>query len=78
MWFLAQLQNAMIIMANAVYFKGDWAVPFSPALTKSLPFHISETSTKNVDMMSRRGEYNYGTIDPLNAKYIEIPYKVKY
>ncbi|KAK0178590.1 hypothetical protein PV327_007468 [Microctonus hyperodae] len=62
-------------MANAVYFKGEWAEEFPAYATKSHPFHISETSTKNVDMMSRRAKYNWGPINQFNAKYIELPYK---
>ncbi|KAK0083851.1 hypothetical protein PV325_008097 [Microctonus aethiopoides] len=71
----AHIQNAQMIMANAVYFKGEWADSFPTYLTKSKPFHISETSTKNVDMMSITGEYNWGPISQLGAKYLEIPYK---
>lgn len=67
-----------MIMANAVYFKGKWAKKFNPNLTRPLPFHVSETTTKNVDMMYRNGDYNWGVINDLNAKYIELPYEVNY
>ncbi|KAK0170430.1 hypothetical protein PV328_010995 [Microctonus aethiopoides] len=69
------VKSAVMIMANAVYFKGKWAKKFNPNLTRPLPFHVSETTTKNVDMMYRNGDYNWGVINDLNAKYIELPYE---
>ncbi|KAK0162040.1 hypothetical protein PV327_008413 [Microctonus hyperodae] len=69
------VKSAVMIMANAVYFKGKWANKFNANLTRPLPFYINETATKNVDMMYRNGNYNWGTINDLNAKYIELPYE---
>ena len=30
-----------LVLANAIYFKGNWASPFAPKLTRLAPFHVT-------------------------------------
>lgn len=40
-----------MVIANAVYFKGDWAQPFKEAQTKDLPFILGDGKKLDVKMM---------------------------
>lgn len=41
----------VMYLINAIYFKGDWTVPFDPDNTQSSPFYLPDGSSKEVDMM---------------------------
>jgi serpin B len=43
--------NAVLYLANAVYFKGDWALPFTPQLTQKQPFTKADGTKLDVQMM---------------------------
>ncbi len=43
--------DSRLVLTNAVYFKGSWASPFSPGLTRSEPFFLRGGGTKQVQMM---------------------------
>ena len=65
-----------MVLVNAVYFKGTWAKKFRAGLTRTRPFHIDATTVKNVPTMYRSGSYRYGELPEVNAKFVELPYKV--
>ena len=65
-----------LVLANAVYFKGQWKDKFDPKSTSDIPFHTSKVEVKNVPTMYRQGKYKYGVLVDLNAKFVVIPYKV--
>ena len=72
-----QLQSDTgMVLANAAYFRGYWAEQFDPTLTKSRFFFVKGTIPKNVPTMKRYGMYRSGELLDLNARYIELPYKV--
>lgn len=48
-------QNTALVLANAIYFKGDWAMPFDPKKTKEEIFHTA-TGKAKVPMMR---QYDY-------------------
>ena len=68
--------DTALVLVNAVYFKGNWAYKFDDALTKPLPFHVDATTVKDVPTMFRSGLYCYGELPQVNAKFVELPYKV--
>lgn len=54
-----------LLITNAVYFKGDWAKPFNPSSTRSQPFHLANSRSKDVAMMHQwNGDSaSYGAFD---------------
>jgi serpin B len=48
-----------LVLTNAIYFKGNWAVPFNKNATHDEPFHLSANEESKVPMMHRTGEYGY-------------------
>lgn len=47
------------LIANAVYFQGDWQTPFDPSLTQLLPFHLPSGERPEVPIMYRSGSFQY-------------------
>lgn len=43
-----------LVLCDAIYFKGDWAVKFDPQETRPEPFFVASNRTVTVPMMSRR------------------------
>ena len=61
-----------LVLANAIYFKGNWKTQFQPDRTKDAPFHVSPTRVVQVPMMSQKENYNYADLGTLSM--IELPY----
>lgn len=47
--------DVMVVLANAVYFLGEWTTQFDPAATRDGPFRLSDGTTVEVPMMHRTG-----------------------
>ena len=63
----------VMLLLNAVYFKGDWEYPFNPDKTYSGLFGSAKAKQKKVEMMTQVHQFNYH-IDK-TAEAIELPYK---
>ncbi|KAK9499150.1 hypothetical protein O3M35_003652 [Rhynocoris fuscipes] len=66
--------DSRMIIFNALYFRGNWSVPFTKKAKKEA-FYLSETEKKQVEMVSSEGEFEYGQIAELDATAIELPYQ---
>jgi serpin B len=64
--------DAMMYLINAVYFKGIWVSKFDKKETEKEDFHLSDGTTRKVDMMRQRASFNYAEDE--NAAYLELPY----
>lgn len=68
-----QIDPAQVLfLINAVYFKGDWTVPFNPDETREQAFQLPDGSTKQQPMMSQQGNYAYYETDQFQA--VSLPY----
>ena len=64
-----------LVLANAIYFKGLWAQPFSPTNTSSQLFHISSINQVDVALMHQPSvSVNY--LDTGQFQAVELPYGV--
>ena len=61
-----------LVLANAIYFKGSWAVPFPAAATRPLPFHLSATNQVQAPLMHHVDSFGYMEDSDLQA--VELPY----
>ncbi len=68
-------QDTKAVLVNALYFKGDWAVPFDERFTQDSEFHVSNDKQVQVKMMYRSGEYKYSRKE--NYDLIELQYSSK-
>ena len=61
-----------LVLANAVYFKGDWADPFKKADTSDQPFLKADGSKASLPLMARTGRYRHAQLDGFQV--LELPY----
>ena len=62
-----------LVLANAVYFKGDWKYPFKPSGTYPGKFHMTPDATAPVRLMCQTDHFSYAETDSLQV--IQLPYK---
>lgn len=68
-------QNSNMVLASAVYFMGQWSVPFNASATRRAPFTDSEGQIiGEVNMMYKRFPYPLTNFRQLQARAIELPY----
>ncbi|XP_063991096.1 antichymotrypsin-2-like [Diachasmimorpha longicaudata] len=65
--------NTVLVLANALYFSGEWVQPFEEARPRD--FYVSENVVKSVSMMIRYGNALHGNLPALKANFIQLPYK---
>ena len=68
--------KTMMILVNAIYFKGSWSNPFEERRTKKRNFHLLGGSIKQTDMMHLDGKtfkYLYNPFG-LECSTLELPY----
>ena len=51
--------NTLMIILNAVYFKGEWTSKFNSHVTKKLPFYNFGSEEKEIDTMTQIAHFNY-------------------
>jgi serine protease inhibitor len=61
-----------LILLDAIYFKGDWIVPFDKKLTHDMPFTLGNGQTVTHPRMSRTGEFEYFEDEMCQA--VRLPY----
>jgi serine protease inhibitor len=61
-----------LVLANVVFFQGDWTRAFDPTLTQPAAFTRVDRSSTSVPMMHRAGAFRYGTVR--GAQVLELPY----
>lgn len=66
-------ERTRLILANALYFKGQWADAFKPAATRDQPFTRADGSKKPVPLMHRVDDYRHAQLDGFQV--LELPYK---
>jgi serpin B len=62
-----------LVLTNAIYFKGDWAVEFDKKETTDSLFKISADKEVTVPLMYQKGDFKYAQEDKLQI--LELPYK---
>ena len=64
--------RTLIVLINAIYFKGSWQKEFDKSATRDSIFHLSDGSEKQVSMMHRTGAYPY--FRGSNFEAAQLPY----
>lgn len=66
--------NTAMVLANAIYFKGNWQKQFKEEHTKERPFKISKTETKPVQMMYQSANFKLTYIGEIFTQILVLPY----
>ncbi|RZF34946.1 hypothetical protein LSTR_LSTR010038 [Laodelphax striatellus] len=67
--------ETVMVLINAIHFKGDWKKAFEKEMTMKEKFYLDESKTVDVDMMHITNDYNFFHDEKLKAKFLEMPYK---
>jgi serpin B len=62
-----------LVLANAIYFKGDWARQFKAAATHPAPFTLADGATVEVPMMAQT--HRFGLAEEADFQALELPYQ---
>jgi len=62
-----------LVLTNAIYFNGKWALPFAKKDTHDEPFTLLDGSTVSVPMMSQTKTFKYAEGD--GYQVVELPYR---
>lgn len=71
-------ENTLLLLLNAIYFKGFWTNPFNKALTKKGPFYLNSKTMVDVTLMTTYNNFKISNLESLNSRLISLPYEVKY
>lgn len=69
------LEEAILLLTNAIYFKGKWQVAFPKNKTIRAGFYVEPDRVINTPFMRVLDQYYYHESTLLEAKIIRIPYK---
>jgi serine protease inhibitor len=64
--------STVLVLTNAIYFKGDWASQFKKEQTKEAPFAVRPNEKVLVPMMNQEGLFKYMNDGDFQA--LELPY----
>ncbi|MBI2345514.1 MAG: serpin family protein [Deltaproteobacteria bacterium] len=64
--------EAILVLVNAIYFKGKWGEPFDREATQERPFTLPNSAQKHLPMMTQSDEYWYSSNKEMQA--IKLPY----
>lgn len=73
-----QLQQAVVVLLNAIYFKAEWRRTFDAAETAEAPFFVPVASTvrsERAAFMHTTAPFFYLQSGPLGASVLRLPYK---
>ena len=65
--------DTRLVITNAVYFKANWTLRFSPSETHNDTFTLPSGRKVIIPMMTRLGRFNYAETDEFQA--VELPYE---
>jgi serpin B len=65
--------GTVLVLTNAIYFKGDWKIKFEKSDTKREDFAISTKNKVMVDMMHLKEDFKY--YEDSNSQILGLPYK---
>ncbi|KAM9228567.1 heterochromatin-associated protein MENT-like [Leptosomus discolor] len=66
--------RTVLVLVNAIYFKGNWEKKFLEKNTCEMPFRLSKTKIKPVQMMFLRDTFLILRETTMKFKIIELPY----
>jgi serpin B len=66
--------NSIIVLANAIYFKGTWKTQFEPRNTAKKTFFVGQNEHRSVDMMHGRFNATSGDNLELGCKVLRVPF----
>ncbi|XP_060118312.1 uncharacterized protein LOC132589564 [Heteronotia binoei] len=70
--------DILMVLLNYISFKGRWEKPFDHELTKERDFFVDANTTVKVNMMYRKGYYDFLRDEELSCWVVKVPYEGDY
>ncbi|XP_077209521.1 leukocyte elastase inhibitor-like [Paroedura picta] len=67
--------STVLVLVNAIYFKGKWLSKFKEKFTTELPFWVTKVKSKNVPMMFQHGTFKWARIQDSPFQVLELLYE---
>uniref|UniRef100_J3KYL9 Serpin domain-containing protein n=1 Tax=Oryza brachyantha TaxID=4533 RepID=J3KYL9_ORYBR len=67
--------TTVVVLANAVYFKGTWSLPFDPSATFHAPFHLLDGTAVRAPFMTTRIPFDRHVAAFPGFTALKLPYK---
>ncbi|XP_075128081.1 serpin B11-like [Leptodactylus fuscus] len=68
-------ESSVMVLANALYFKGQWQEKFDEKNTEVGTFYVNQNEKKTCLMMTRSGKYKCATLPEMKSKVVVMPYQ---
>ena len=65
--------DTAVVLTNAIYFKGDWTLPFTAERTSTQPFYNAIGRASSVQMMRQQSYFDY--YEDKHIQVVQLPYK---
>ncbi|XP_066102638.1 serpin B11 isoform X2 [Saccopteryx bilineata] len=66
--------SSVMVLVNAIYFKGQWQNKFQEKETITTPFHLGEGKSVTVEMMCQTGMFKLAVLKDPPMQVLELPY----
>jgi serine protease inhibitor len=73
----ASFYNSLIaVIANTIYFKGEWTYAFDPTLTAAAPFTLGNGTQVSAELMNQTATFDYfqGSLQGTTFQAVRLPY----
>ncbi|TDH13390.1 hypothetical protein EPR50_G00057050 [Perca flavescens] len=70
--------NTVMYLISYIYYRGKWATPFDPKLTKQDDFNLDENTKVPVPMMNLEDDFYTYHNDQLNTTVLQLPFSGSY
>lgn len=65
--------DTAVVLTNAIYFNGDWTMPFTAERTSAQPFYNAIGIASTVQMMQQQSYFDY--YEDKHIQVVQLPYK---
>ncbi|NWT00026.1 OVALX protein, partial [Mionectes macconnelli] len=66
--------HTVLVLVNAIYFKGIWKSAFKEEDTQEVPFSVTKQDSRPVQMMFQNSTFKVGRVAAEKIKVLELPY----